>query len=159
MPMLRVVEARSRELVGQQLQPDQALHARHQLQVVDRLGQEIVGAGLEAADAVGNLVERGDHDDWDVRGRRIAFQPPADLEAVHVGHHHVEQHDIDLAVLAGLDGVGPVGRSQHLEIFGKQPNLEQPHIGRNVVDDEDARGHVARLRTWLEGIRHRPDRI
>ena len=30
-----------------------------------------------------------------------------------------------------------VGR-QHLEVLGRQPRLEQFHIGANVVDDEDA---------------------
>ena len=35
----------------------------------------------------------------------------------------------------------PVGGGQHLEIFGEQPHFEQLHIGRDVVDDEDARGH------------------
>ena len=74
-------------------------------------------------------------------GRRIGLQPAADLEAVHVGHHHVEQHDVDLAVLAGLERVGAVGGGQHLEIFGEQPDFEQLHIGRDVVDDEDAGGH------------------
>ena len=131
------------ELVGQHLQPHQAPHPRHQLQVVDRLGQEIVGAGFKPADAVRHVIERGNHHDRDMRGRRIALQPPADLETVHVGHHHVEQHDVDLAVLAGLQRVGAVAGGQHLEIFGEQPDLEQLHIGRNVVDDEDACGHQA----------------
>ena len=37
---------------------------------VDRLGEEIVGAGLQAAHAVGRLVERGDHHHRNVvRGR------------------------------------------------------------------------------------------
>ena len=40
------------KLVGQHLEPHEALDARHELHVVDGLGQEIVGAGLEALHAV-----------------------------------------------------------------------------------------------------------
>ena len=129
------------ELVGQRLQPHQTLDARHQLEVVDRLGQKIVGASLQAAHAISHLVERGHHNDRDMRGRRIAFQPAADLEAVHVRHHDIEQDNVDLAVLAGLDGIGPVQGGQHLEILGQQPHFEELHIGGDVVDDEDARCH------------------
>ena len=131
------------QLVGQHLEPHEALDPGHELQVVDRLGQEVVGAGLEPANAVGNLVERGDHDDRDVRGCRIALETPANLEAVHVRHHHVEQHDIDLGVLAGLYRVGAVERGEHLEILSQEPGFEQLHIGGNVVDDENACSHQA----------------
>ena len=63
--------ARSRacaQFVGHHLQAREAAHAGEQRDVVDRLGEEVVGAGLQALDAVGRLVERGDHHDRDVRG-------------------------------------------------------------------------------------------
>ena len=52
------------------------------------------------AHAVGRLVERRDHDHRNVMGGRIVLEPAADLEAVHVGHHHVEQHDVAFRALA-----------------------------------------------------------
>ena len=30
----------------------------------------------------------------------------------------------------------------HVEIFGREPRLEQLHVGQDVVDDQDARGHA-----------------
>ena len=36
------------QFVGHRLQPHEAAHAREQRDVVDRLGQEVVGAGIEA---------------------------------------------------------------------------------------------------------------
>ena len=40
------------QLVGHHLQAHQAAHAREQRRVVDRLGEEIVGARFETGDAV-----------------------------------------------------------------------------------------------------------
>ncbi len=131
------------QFVRQVLQPHQALDACHELQVVDGLGQEIVRTGLEPANAVRHLIERRDHDDRHVLRRRVALQPPADLEAVHVRHHHVEKHDVDLAVLADFKRLGAAMRDQHLEIFGQQTRFQQLHIGRHVVDYKDSRGHQA----------------
>ena len=49
MPMLRVVEARSLSSSVSIFSRTRLFTRRHQLQIVDRLGQEIVGAGLQAA--------------------------------------------------------------------------------------------------------------
>jgi hypothetical protein len=46
------------QFVGQHFEPHQALDPGQKLEVVDRLGQKIVGAGLQTANAVGDLVER-----------------------------------------------------------------------------------------------------
>ena len=62
--------------------------------VVDRLGEEIVGAGLEPAHAVGCFRERGHHHHRNVGGAGIGLEALAGLEAVHARHHHVEQDEI-----------------------------------------------------------------
>ena len=82
------------QLVRHHLQPRQRAHARDQHDVGDGLGQEIVGAGFQSAIAVGRAVERGDHHDGNVVRGRIGLEAAADFEAVHVGHHHVEQDDV-----------------------------------------------------------------
>ena len=129
------------QLVGHHLQPRQRAHARDQHDVGHRLGQEIVGAGVEPAHAVGGAVERGDHHDGNEMGRRIGLQPAADLETVHVGHHDVEQDDVAFGARADLERLGAVGGGQHVEIFGRQPGFQQLDVGGNVVDDQDTRGH------------------
>ena len=75
-------------------QPHQRAHAGEERDVVDRLGQEIVGAGLEAAQPVGDVRQRRHHDDRNVGGARVGLQPAAYLEPVHARHHHVEQDDV-----------------------------------------------------------------
>ena len=88
------------QFVGDHFEPRQRAHARDQRQFGDRLGQKIVGARFEAAHAVGRLVERGHHDDRNVVRRRIGLEPPAHFEAVHVGHHDVEQDEVAFGALA-----------------------------------------------------------
>ena len=56
--------------------------------------------------AVGRLVERGHHHDRNMVGRRVGLEPAADLEAVHVRHHHVEQHDVAFGALADRQRLG-----------------------------------------------------
>ena len=56
--------------VHHHLQAQQRADARQQRDVVDGLGEEIVGAGLKPAHAVGDSDERGDHDDRHVRWSR-----------------------------------------------------------------------------------------
>ena len=59
-------EGAHEHLVGQGLEPRQVLHPRNQRDLVDRLGQEVVGTALQAAHLVGDLIERGDEHDGDV---------------------------------------------------------------------------------------------
>ena len=82
------------QLFHHPLQPHQRAHAGEQRDVVDRLGEEIVGSGFEAAQPVGDVAERGHHDDRDIGGARVGLQPAAHLEPVHPRHHHIEQDDV-----------------------------------------------------------------
>ena len=67
------------------------LDARHQLAHGERLCDIVVRAQLEAHDLVGLLLSRGQHDDRNVALRTHAA---ADLEAVHLGQHDVEQNEV-----------------------------------------------------------------
>ena len=67
------------------------LDARHQLTHGERLGDIVVCTQLETHDLVGLFLTGGQHDD-----RRVLFRahPPADLKAVHLGQHHVQQNQV-----------------------------------------------------------------
>ena len=96
-PMLWPVVVAHAQLVGHHLQPRQRAHAREQRHVVDRLGQKIVGAGLQPRTRSAGWSSAVTITTGNVRGRRIGFDAAADLEAVHAGHHHVEQDDVGFA--------------------------------------------------------------
>ena len=87
------------------------------------------------------MIERGDHDHRDMLGARLGFQPTADLEAVHAGHHHIEQHHIGALVGTDLERLTAAPGGADVEILRGQPCLEQFDIGVDVVDHEDACGH------------------
>src|ERR1700710_123684 len=65
----------------------------------------------------------------------------ANLKAVHVGHHDVEQDDVAFGARADIQRLGAIRRGQHIEIFGRQPGFQQLDVGGNVIDDQDTRRH------------------
>src|SRR5206468_4274544 len=58
-PLLQRVGLAS-NLILQRLYPQQRAHAREELGLVDRLGEEIVGAGLDSLDPLLRRIERSD---------------------------------------------------------------------------------------------------
>jgi hypothetical protein len=128
-------------LVGEHLQPGEILHPRDERDVVDGLGEEVVGSCLQSLHPVRGLIESGDHDHRDVLRARLRFEPAADLEAVHPRHHHVEQHHVGTLARADMQRLGTAARRAHLKIFSREPRFEQLHIGIDIDDDENACGH------------------
>ena len=63
-------------------------------------------SGFEAAQAVGDVGQGGDHDDLDV-GARVRLEAPAYLEPVHARHHHIEEYDVGQLEMV-LSAVGPL---------------------------------------------------
>ena len=109
--------------------------ARLQLAHVERLDEVVVGARVEAVDAVGDGVARREHQDRHAIAGRA--QAPADLEAVDVRHADVEH-----------DGVGHGGRGlgerllaalRHLHLVAgeRQRAAQSVAHGAIVIDNED----------------------
>ena len=77
---------------GGRLAAQHRVDARHQLARVEGLGQVVVGAHLQADDAVDVVALGGEHDD---RGRgRLRAQAAADRQAVLARQHQVEHHQV-----------------------------------------------------------------
>ena len=150
MPMSREVTARMRSSSVIILRRDERAHARDQRHVRYRLGEEIVGAGLEPLDPVGRLIQRRDHHHRHVVGGEAGLQAPAHFEAVHVGHHHVEQDDVAVGALADRQRLVTAHRGDDVEILGREPRLQQLDVGRHIIDDENARSHRLLLRRCPE---------
>ena len=118
-------------------------HPRDQLVDRERLGHVVVGAGIEALQPVALLDARGQHDDRQIRGRRLPPQLAAQLEAGHVRQHPVQEHQIgrllgdQRARLVGV--IGLLDREAGaLQVVGEQ--LLQ---GGLVLDHQDPRPHRA----------------
>ena len=62
--------------------------------MVDRLGQVLVGAGIQPGHDVLGVGHGGDEDDRRERKRGVVLEAPAHLEAVDLRHHDVEQDQV-----------------------------------------------------------------
>jgi hypothetical protein len=74
--------------------PQHRVHAQHELAHAERLDHVVVGAELEADDAVDLLSLGRDHDDGDVLGARLSLESRADGGPGPIGEHQIEQHDV-----------------------------------------------------------------
>ena len=124
----------------------QRLDARQQLARLEGLGQVVVGAQLEADDAVDGLAARGEHQQRQAARAGVGAQLAREVEAVAVGQHEVEHQRVvrllAQPVAAGGDRAGGVDR-----IAGTAQVLAH-HGGeaRVVVDQQQAGGGVHRER-------------
>ena len=85
------------------------LDARQQLRHLERLGDVVVGAELEADDLVDHLAARGEHDH-----RRLdaaLAQLAADVEAAHARQHQVEQQQVERIARRAFEPALAVGRA------------------------------------------------
>ena len=79
--------------------PQNGLDARRQLARVEGLGKIIVGAQLEADDAIHVFAARGQHQHRDAAGEA---QPLEDFETVQAGQHDIQHDQVIAALLRGF---------------------------------------------------------
>lgn len=95
----------------------------------------VVRAEFEPDDAVDGVAARREHKHGNVR---LFAQNLEHFDAVHLGHHHVENHQVEGAGFELADAFGPAvgGRHQHV-VEGQvvREERDQIHI---VVDEKDA---------------------
>jgi len=110
------------------------LHPRDELPGIERLRHVVVGADLEPDDLVDVLVARGQHQDRDVGA---LAQAPADLDAVDVGQHQVEDDQRRLLRLGCGQCVRAVLGRAHLEARVLEVERHEGSDRLLVLDDED----------------------
>ena len=110
-----------------------------QLARLEGLRQVVVGADLEAGDAVAGVGAGGQHQDRHLRGLAHA---PGVIEAGLARHHHVEHEGVeDEARAHGCASRGVGGGGDAVAVLGEEAG-EQIAQAPVVVDDEDMRGVV-----------------
>ena len=92
----------------------QRIDACHKLRRRERLGNIIIRADHQAVDLIHLLAFSGQHDDAD--GAVFFTDTPANLKAVHTGHHHVEHSHVEMRGIAfkNLDRLLAGGYIDHL---------------------------------------------
>ncbi len=116
--------------------PQKGAHAGEELVEGERLGEVVVGAGIEAGDAVRDEVAHREHQD----GGRIAVgaEPPAHLEAVDARHQKVEHDGVDVLGRQHVERFGSLAREPHFVAFQREGAAHRPANGRLVVHHEDS---------------------
>src|SRR5690606_21227933 len=127
--------------------------ARQQFAGIERLAQIVVGAGLQAYDAVHRLVARRQQDDGDIFA--LFAQPAAGIGAVATGQHAVEHQQVRGVAGDARGQVAGVGGQQRVvampvEIVGQQ--LAQ---GGVVVDDQQLGMRIVHGRHSVRGWERR----
>ena len=107
-------------------------HARPEFGAVEGLGDEVVGPGLDPLEPGAPVLQRGDHEHRNLGQVLGGAQPPADLEAVHARHHHVEQDHVRLHGCGPFQRLRPVAGLVQFVAFGLQ-RIDQRLPRRGVV--------------------------
>ena len=133
---LRQVFALGQQFLLQVVQLDMMLDARQQFLALDRLGDVVDGTEPEAFDFVGGIVQRRHEDHRQGRGARVALEPAADFETVHLRHRHVEQDQVGHRQFHFFERLrAAAGQHQVETLFGEKVG-DQAQVLRLVVDDQ-----------------------
>src|ERR1700730_11569961 len=119
----------------------------------DRLGVELVASRGERLFAFTGERVRGQGDDWDVAGLRIALEPSCGFPAVHDGHFEVHQDDIGALANRHCAALLAILRRQHLEIAEQlEPHLEHEDVVVIVLDVKHYGHDAAFISLLTEGL-------
>jgi len=136
---LRQIGQRALKLVLEVADPQEAADPAQELDLVDGLGQEVVGPGLHATLEIRGFVERGDHQDQEVLGGRVGPDLAAHLEARKPWHHDVQEEEIGLKLLDHAERLLTVIRRAEHAVEIVEIRFEQLHVLRVIVSDDDFR--------------------
>ena len=124
------------------LDAQQRLHARQHFVAVERFGEEIIGPGFDAFDPLFAGIQRRDHHHRQHRGGRIGANRRAHFVAIHVRHHHIEQHEVRrfawLWCAGFLQAFAAAIGGDHAVALEAEYVGQHAHIGRDVVDHQKA---------------------
>jgi hypothetical protein len=112
-----------------------------------RLGQVIIRAGLKAGDLIPYRRLRREHQDGDGGGARVGPQAPADLQTIHIRHHHVQDDQVRLLGLRFGQGLGAAGRREDPIAFALQQEADQLYRLQIIIHHHNRLGHAGMLRS------------
>src|SRR5581483_11613462 len=108
--------------------------AREQLLQRERLGEVVVGAGVEPTDPIGHGVARREHENG---GPHPALaQLARDRDPVHAWQHHVEHHQVVRAALRARQTLLPVVDDVDPVAGADQRPLHEPSDAGVVLDEQ-----------------------
>jgi hypothetical protein len=107
---------------------------------VERLGQVVLRPELDAPDGAARLVIRGQDDDRHAAERLVPLERLEDLVAVHLGHHDVQQDQVEGPGPDPVQRLDPALGGVHRVAEPLQPPRQQVAVRLVVVDDQQRAG-------------------
>jgi hypothetical protein len=111
--------------------------ASHEFAHAEWLGDVVVGADIEAGDAIAFAAECGEHDDGD---GGVAAEETANLHAIDAGEHDIKDDEVRVLLAGKLEGVVTAGGRKDAVAFTPEVVCEGEQECFFVFDDEDAGG-------------------
>ena len=126
-----------------------AADAGEQLRPVERLADEVVGAGVEAVDDVLRRAAAGQEEDREVGPCGVTAEPAGDLVPVELGQADVQEDQVGVVLADRAEARLAVGHADNCVSVALEDRLEQRAVGCVVLDHEDdgprrARGAIGR---------------
>src|SRR5262245_17734669 len=118
---------------------EDGLHSSSELLGIEGLAEVVVGADVEPALQVGVLGARGEQDDRHAASRLVHAETARELEAVQLGHHHVEHRQVGPLVARERERLLAVSGEDHRVARPLQPEGDQREDVLVVVGREDDR--------------------
>src|SRR5271165_2216247 len=114
-------------------------NAGQQFATAERLGDVVIGSGIQRLDLAALLAANREHDDRDLRN---FAELAAQLDAVHVRHSEVGDHQVGDEVLHDFErGFTVVGHA-NLIALGAEAGAQDPRNLRLVVDNQYVQSSV-----------------
>src|ERR1044071_7261969 len=110
------VLAKAFDLVGHLIKLQHVFDSLEKLSLIYRFGQKVIGSRLDGSLDVAQLIQRGDHENHDVAGSRIALELFTNLEAAQLGHHDIEQDQMRMERFDFVKRILPVNGHRSLDI-------------------------------------------
>ena len=126
-----------RQIGLESLDAEQRVNPCLELGEIDRLGDVVVGAGVQTFDLVLGRVERRLHDHGNEGKIFVGLQSSDDFHAVHLRHHHVEEDEIGADVLHLLQRRLSVVGSIHFVAARLESGAEELDVVLVIVYDQD----------------------
>jgi len=120
--------------------------AQHRAQVgrqqfrLERLDQEVNRANAEGPPPEFPTRRGGQEKHRGAGGAGIGFQPPADLEPVHAGHDHVEDHGVERFFGRQAQRRRAIRSGRYVKTGAAELLAQQKAQGRFIVYDQDTLG-------------------
>jgi hypothetical protein len=139
------------QLTNREMRADPGQH----LFGLERFVDEVDGSEIQAARFLAGVSQRRQEDHGAIARALAGLEPGTRLEAVDVGHHHVEENQLRRDAFGDRNRVLAAARREQPIALTVQRLIEHLQVRRVVVYEQDLRRHVRTPTTRPTGSGHR----